>query len=103
MAVRKCMVSMATHSGFENGGMPTKLLISQLLLIGLELAIEPPPQNIYSKPHSYYTFPLTVKRRPDISNIISGRSMERRKIILQEKKMKIRENQCTHSIVGEPR
>ena len=23
----------ATHSGFENGGMPTKVLISQLLLI----------------------------------------------------------------------
>ena len=29
----KCMVSMATDSGFENGVMPTKLLISQLLLI----------------------------------------------------------------------
>ena len=27
------IVSMATHSGFENGGMPTKVLISQLLLI----------------------------------------------------------------------
>ena len=27
------MVSMATHSGFENDGMPTKVLISQLLLI----------------------------------------------------------------------
>ena len=65
--------------------MPTKLLISQLLLIRLELAIDPPPQNIYGKPHSYYTCPLTVKRRPDISNIISG--MERRKIILQEKKL----------------
>ena len=25
--------SMATHSGFENGDMPTKLLISQLILI----------------------------------------------------------------------
>ena len=32
-AMLKCMVSMATHSGFENGGMPTKVLISQLLLI----------------------------------------------------------------------
>ena len=32
-AMRKCMVSMATHSGFENGGMPTKLLVSPLLLI----------------------------------------------------------------------
>ena len=31
--VKKCMVSMATHSGFENGGMPAKVLISQLLLI----------------------------------------------------------------------
>ena len=29
----KCMVSFATHSGFENGGMSTKLLIAQLLLI----------------------------------------------------------------------
>ena len=29
----KCLVSMATHSEFENGGMPTKVLISQLLLI----------------------------------------------------------------------
>ena len=28
-----CMVSMATHSEFEKGGLPTKLLISQLLLI----------------------------------------------------------------------
>ena len=27
------MVSMATHIGFENEGMPTKILISQLLLI----------------------------------------------------------------------
>ena len=27
------MVSMATHSEFEKGGLPTKLLISQLLLI----------------------------------------------------------------------
>ena len=26
------MVSMATDSGFENGGMSTKVLISQLLL-----------------------------------------------------------------------
>ena len=26
------MVFMATHSGFENGGMPTKVLTSQLLL-----------------------------------------------------------------------
>ena len=32
-AMQKCMVSMATHSGFENGGMPTKVLISQVLLI----------------------------------------------------------------------
>ena len=32
-AKRKCMVSMATNSEFENGGMPTKVLISQLLLI----------------------------------------------------------------------
>ena len=29
----KRMVSMATHNGFENGGMTTKLLISKLLLI----------------------------------------------------------------------
>ena len=29
-AMKKFMVSMATHSGFENGGMPTKVLISQL-------------------------------------------------------------------------
>ena len=28
-----CMVSMATHSEFEKGDLPTKLLISQLLLI----------------------------------------------------------------------
>ena len=27
------MVSMATHIEFEKGGLPTKLLISQLLLI----------------------------------------------------------------------
>ena len=33
MCFAKCMVSMATNSGFENGVMPTKLLISQLLLI----------------------------------------------------------------------
>ena len=33
LAMLKCMVSMAAHSGFENGGMPTKVLISQLLLI----------------------------------------------------------------------
>ena len=32
-AMKKCMVFMATQSGFENGGMPTKVLISQLLLI----------------------------------------------------------------------
>ena len=32
-ALWKCMVSMATHSRFENGGMPTKVLKSQLLLI----------------------------------------------------------------------
>ena len=32
-AMLKRMVSMATHSGFENGGMPTELLISKLLLI----------------------------------------------------------------------
>ena len=32
-AMWKCMLSMATHSGFENGGMPTKVLISQLSLI----------------------------------------------------------------------
>ena len=32
-AMYKCMVSVATHSGFENGGIPTKVLISQLLLI----------------------------------------------------------------------
>ena len=30
MGYKKCMVSMATHRGFENGGMPTKVLISQL-------------------------------------------------------------------------
>ena len=28
-----CMVSMPTHSEFEKGGLPIKLLISQLLLI----------------------------------------------------------------------
>ena len=33
MAMLKCMVSMATHSGFESGGMPTKVHISRLLLI----------------------------------------------------------------------
>ena len=32
-AMCNCMVSMATHSEFEKGGLPTKLLISQLLLI----------------------------------------------------------------------
>ena len=32
-AMWKRMVSMATHSRFENGGMPTKALISKLLLI----------------------------------------------------------------------
>ena len=32
-AMLNCMVSMATHSEFEKGGLPTKLLISQLLLI----------------------------------------------------------------------
>ena len=32
-AMSKCMVSMATHSGFENGGIPAKVLISQLLLL----------------------------------------------------------------------
>ena len=32
-AMCNCMVSMATHSDFEKGGLPTKLLISQLLLI----------------------------------------------------------------------
>ena len=32
-AMRKCMVSMATHYNYKNGGVPTKLLISQLLLI----------------------------------------------------------------------
>ena len=32
-AMLKCLVSMATHSGFENVGMPTKVLVSQLLLI----------------------------------------------------------------------
>ena len=30
---KNCMVSMATNSEFEKGGLPTKLLISQLLLI----------------------------------------------------------------------
>ena len=30
----KCMVSMATHRGFENGGMPTKVLISLSFHIG---------------------------------------------------------------------
>ena len=29
----KCMVTMATHSGFENGGMSKKLPLYQLLLI----------------------------------------------------------------------
>ena len=29
-AMCKCMVSMATHSPFENGVMPTKVFISQL-------------------------------------------------------------------------
>ena len=34
LAMLKCMVSMAAHySGFENGGMPTKILTSLLLLI----------------------------------------------------------------------
>ena len=33
LAMLKYMVSMATHSGFENGVMPTKFLISQLLLM----------------------------------------------------------------------
>ena len=33
MCYVKCMVSMAIHSGFENVGMPTKVLRSQLLLI----------------------------------------------------------------------
>ena len=32
-AMRKCTVSMATHNRFKNGGVPAKLLISQLLLI----------------------------------------------------------------------
>ena len=32
-AMCNCMVSMATHSEFEKGGLPTKLLISQRLLI----------------------------------------------------------------------
>ena len=32
-SVKRLMVSMATHSEFENGRLPTKLLISQLLLI----------------------------------------------------------------------
>ena len=32
-ALWKCMVSMATHGGFENRGMPTKVLIPQPLLI----------------------------------------------------------------------
>ena len=33
MGYVKYIVSMVTHSKFENGGLPTKLLISQLLLI----------------------------------------------------------------------
>ena len=32
-AMCNCMVSMATHSEFEKGGLPTELLISQLVLI----------------------------------------------------------------------
>ena len=32
-AMWKCMVSMATHSKFENEGIPAKVLMSQLLLI----------------------------------------------------------------------
>ena len=32
-AMRKCKVSMATHYRFKKGGVPAKLLISQLLLI----------------------------------------------------------------------
>ena len=32
-AMLKCMVFMATHSEFEKGGLPTNLLIAQLLLI----------------------------------------------------------------------
>ena len=32
-AMWNCMVSMPTHSGFEKGGLPINLLISQLLLI----------------------------------------------------------------------
>ena len=31
-AMRKCIVSMATNNRFKNGCVPTKLLISQLLL-----------------------------------------------------------------------
>ena len=31
-ALRKCMVSMATHNRYKNGGVPTKLPISQLLI-----------------------------------------------------------------------
>ena len=33
MGYVESMVSMTAHSRFENGGMPTKVLISQLLLI----------------------------------------------------------------------
>ena len=33
LAMCNCMVSMATQSEFEKGGLATKLLISQLLLI----------------------------------------------------------------------
>ena len=32
-AMIKCMVSMATYNRFKNGGVLTKLIISQLLLI----------------------------------------------------------------------
>ena len=32
-AMCNCKVSMANHNEFEKGGLPTKLLISQLLLI----------------------------------------------------------------------
>ena len=32
-AMLNCMVSMATHSEFEKGSLPTKLLVSLLLLI----------------------------------------------------------------------
>ena len=50
--MRKCMVSMATHYRFMNGGVPEKLLISQLLLI-LDCLT---PYHIKAETHTFYLF-----------------------------------------------